>query len=946
MKVLGWAFRIIAIALGVSLFFLQSQFAKKSVLESIINHPLRNSPLTVEVEGIRGLFPFQFTVASLAVKNHDRNLTSLSDIFVVWSLPALINLDVKLCLEKGKELAGDIVYAIDKHALQLILEGKGLPLRGKDVLLQSIFIDFPTLDLLKGQVVTKVHDGENVINVALQLEELDEERLKIQDIRLIGKGLKSKGSVTVYPKKGTWEGKAELSITDLKLYERWVPKELAGSATLKGEKALTDQANVDIHLEQFQYGTFEAKALDAKAHFAEKGHIRLTVQGQETQLNDVSLQVLSISGDIVGKRGSFDIIGIGPKNISFHANGFVALPTSHTSQTQITIAQAELKHPMHQFFLKSPASFAWDQKSLQSPKVWLATGDGTMAIQDLIIGDALSGTFSINQLPLTLLRMIDPKWSASGHLSGKGTLKGTSDDPNITLSLKGKSLQWEKPKKPSKPISNPLRVDLSTTLALFQGILSWKAELTRDRLFTLASQGKFFIGKGYSTPNNTFEATLKGRGDLSIISFFTSYGDLIQGQASLDLTGRGTIQNPVIKGDISITNGLYENATFGTLVKNITVHAKASEDRLTLSSFTGKDNANGLIKGHGSIQFASLLNPTIDLNLLFDQFIIAHNDEIFAKTKGTLKFQGPLKGDVSTKAKITGDMIIQPLEIRLNEHAEKIVSIKLVEKKTGQFYQKGVKPLKLNRASKSPPLFPIDIKLASPGEIYLWGYGIEARWKGVMNIIGTLADPYVTGEISLVQGKYKLLEKPFKLSEGRITFSQSHKNDPLLLIVGKRDVGKITAILRAEGYASDPRVTFSSTPALPQEEVLARALFGKGIENISITQSLLLANALSTLKGGNKLNFTDKIRSAFGLDTLEFKERKPLVRDDFQSPTQQVSVGKQISDKVYFSLDQSVTGAEDTNATVQFDVTPSLKIEADIGGAKNTGVGFAWVKKY
>ncbi len=145
-------------------------------------------------------------------------------------------------------------------------------------------------------------------------------------------------------------------------------------------------------------------------------------------------------------------------------------------------------------------------------------------------------------------------------------------------------------------------------------------------------------------------------------------------------------------------------------------------------------------------------------------------------------------------------------------------------------------------------------------------------------------------------------------------------------------MGEITATMRIEGYASDPKITFSSSPALPQEEILARLLFGRGIESMSVTQSLLLANALSAFKGKNNLNFSDKIRSAFGLDVLEFKERKSAEGEDFQSATQQVSVGKQLSDKVYLSIDQSVSGDGGTTATVQFDVTPSLKIEADAGG--------------
>ena len=41
-----------------------------------------------------------------------------------------------------------------------------------------------------------------------------------------------------------------------------------------------------------------------------------------------------------------------------------------------------------------------------------------------------------------------------------------------------------------------------------------------------------------------------------------------------------------------------------------------------------------------------------------------------------------------------------------------------------------------------------------------------------------------------------------------------------------------------------------------------------------------------------------------------------------------------------------MSGEGGTVAKVQFDVTPTLKIEADVGGDKNSGLGFAWVKKY
>lgn len=946
MKFWGWILRIVIAVLGIGLFLLQSQFAKKSILEFIVNQPLKQSTFHIEVDGVRGLFPFQFTVGSLDLKEGENHLVTLSDISVVWLMPALVSQQIKVNVAKGNELRGDATYVIGKHALFANIQGKGLSLLDKGAI-TLVVVDFPTLDLLKGQVSATLHDGQEPVTLTLELEELDEDRLKIRDIILTGKEIKGKGHVMVYPRQNLWEGEAEVSIANLAPYDRWFQKELVGSATLKCHKTLKRQAELDLHLKQFHYGDFGAKSLRAEASIDGREHLKLNLQGQEAILNNIPMTKLSASGNLDKSKATFDFVSIGHQNISFQTQGVIDLPTPETPQTQITLIRAELGHPMHQFSLKQPATFVWGEGDIQAQRIWLTTGGGMITIQDLIVGNQLSGDIAIDRLPLTLLRVIDPDWVASGYLSGKGKLKGTMEKPDVELFLEGKSLQWGVPTKSRHAVPNRiLGIDISSTFTLSQGFLAWQVKLVSGRLLTLISQGKFSVDQWYPTAESSLEATLKGRGDMGIISLFMPSEDLIQGQASFDLTAKGIVKSPMINGQVSVANGLYENAAFGTLIKNIKIQGKASGDVLTMSSISGQDSAKGRVHGQGSVKFTSLLNPEVDLQLKLDQLIVVQNDEITGKARGILRLQGSLWGDDSAKAKITGDVVLQPLEVRLDEYPEKIVTIKLFEKKKNGSYQISVEHHKQAQLQKNSSLFPLDIKLNSPGQVYLRGYGFDAQWKAEMRAIGTITEPQLIGELTLVRGKFDLLGKPLKLSEGRITYSQEPRNDPLLSILGTRDVGEITATMRIEGRASDPKITFSSSPTLPQEEILARLLFGRGIESMSVTQSLLLANALSAFKGKNNLNLTDKIRSAFGLDVLEFKERKAPEEDDFKSGSQQVSVGKQITDKVYLSLDQSVSGDGGTTATVQLDVTSSLKVEADVGGDKNTGVGFAWVKKY
>ncbi|MBX9805049.1 MAG: translocation/assembly module TamB [Alphaproteobacteria bacterium] len=946
MKFWGWFFRMFLAVLGISLFLLQSQFAKKSILGFIVNQPVKDSPYTIEVEGIRGLFPFQFSVASLEFKDGEERLAMVSDLSVVWLMPSLMTKEIKVTLTRGNELAGDLTYVIGKHALFANLQGDGLPL-GPYGVITSLNVDFPTLDLLKGHITAIFHDGQESVTLTLLLEELDAQRLQISKIHLVGKDIQGQGQVMLFPKQSRWEGEAELHTANLAPYDRWVQKGLQGAATLKYQQTLKGEGNLDLTLEGFHYGTFGAKSLKAHGEMDSQKHLKVSMEAKDAVVNAIPMTTITSTGTIDKVKATFEVIGRGQQNISLLTQGVVNYATLDSPHTKITLNRAELTHPIHQFSLKQPATFVWGDGILKTQKVWLTTSDGVITLQDLILGDQLSGDISIEKLPLTLLRVIDPQWIATGSLSGKGALKGTMDAPDIALSLEGKSLQWGLPTKSRKGVPNrTFAIDIMSTFRLVQGFLSWQVKVISGRMLSLICEGKLSVDQWFPTATSTLESTLKGQGDVGLISLFLPFEDLIQGHAVLDLLAKGKIKEPVIQGQISVVNGLYENAAFGTLIKNIKIQGSASGDTVTVSSITGQDNSKGRVNGQCRVKFTTLLNPDIDLQLNLDQLIVVQNDELSGKASGVLNLRGFIWGDEHTKAKITGDVVVKPFEVRLDEHDEKIVTIKLLEKKRNGTFQTAFEHQKQAQVVKGSSFLPLDIKLSSPGQIFIRGYGFDAQWKGEMRALGTITEPRLVGEIELVRGKFDLAGKPLKLSEGRITFSPEPKNDPILSIVGTRDVGEMTATMRIEGQASNPKITFSSSPALPQEEILARLLFAKGIESMSVTQSLLLANALNTFKGKNNLNFTEKVRSAFGLDILEFKERKNPDDDEFKSATQLVSVGKQITDKVYLSLDQSVSGEGGTTAIIQYDVTPTLKIEAGVGGEKNSNLGFAWVKKY
>src|SRR3546814_7491334 len=79
----------------------------------------------------------------------------------------------------------------------------------------------------------------------------------------------------------------------------------------------------------------------------------------------------------------------------------------------------------------------------------------------------------------------------------------------------------------------------------------------------------------------------------------------------------------------------------------------------------------------------------------------------------------------------------------------------------------------------------------------------------------------------------------------------------------------INATIAITGSTQDPHIAFTSTPALPQDEVLSRLLFGSSPENLSATEAIQLAAALNSLRGGGGgLNPLGTLRPATGIDRL------------------------------------------------------------------------------
>jgi translocation and assembly module TamB len=140
--------------------------------------------------------------------------------------------------------------------------------------------------------------------------------------------------------------------------------------------------------------------------------------------------------------------------------------------------------------------------------------------------------------------------------------------------------------------------------------------------------------------------------------------------------------------------------------------------------------------------------------------------------------------------------------------------------------------------------------------------------------------------------------------------------------------------LTVGGTAHEPKITLSSVPELPQDEVLSQLLFGSGVGALGPFQVAEIAAALASLAGAPS-GLTDplaSVREKLGLDVLS------MGTGSGGSPT--LEAGRYIAPRVYVGAKQG-TGSSGTQATVQIDITKGLKLETTVGTGGGDATGAA-----
>jgi len=423
----------------------------------------------------------------------------------------------------------------------------------------------------------------------------------------------------------------------------------------------------------------------------------------------------------------------------------------------------------------------------------------------------------------------------------------------------------------------------------------------------------------------------------TLFSFAGQPDQRLSGPIGVAADFSGRVSDPQLAGIVRANSITYENVTYGTRLTNMAVAGRFRGSRLEIESLQA-EAGNGTVTAEGFISLAAEQGYPMDLTATLDDARLAEGQALEASATGTLRL---------TKA--AGEAALIAGELRLPETRYQITTEAAAEvpELTGVRFKPPLGPQRITGdepAEPSPGLFDLvrlDIDITADEELYVSGMGLESEWSADLALNGTSADPRVTGEIELIRGTLGFAGRSFELTEGRITFNGGPELDPTIALVATEDVEDVVVSVNVTGQAFDPQIDFSSVPGLPDDEILARILFGSSIGNLSAIQAAQLAYSLNSLRGsgGGGLNPLGQLRAASGIDRLRI-----LGSDEETGRGTALAAGQYLTDDIYVEF---ITDARGFTATqIEVSLTPALSILSQAGGSGATNVNVRYRKNY
>ena len=532
------------------------------------------------------------------------------------------------------------------------------------------------------------------------------------------------------------------------------------------------------------------------------------------------------------------------------------------------------------------------------------------------LSPALDAHASVHHVDPALINAFVPDALAQGNFDVDARLQGTPAAPSGLITVAATGV------RASSGAARDLHaVDLHARAQLAGSAAHLDAQLTAGPTSQLSLTGAAPLGA-----DGQLNLKLRGKLDAALANpLLEARGERAGGTLAVDATVTGPVRTPEVGGTVDLTRGEIRDYVQGVHLSDITAHLAGEHGTLRLTRLTARAGS-GQLSMTGTI---GVLQPKMPIELELN----AKNAQPVSSdivTAATLDAAIKLAGTLRERLDVSGSIDLHRTMIAIPNSLPPDVGV-----------------LDVRRPGEAPPPPPehklvigLDLRLRAPRQVLVQGRGLNAELGGDLHIRGTTDAPRVSGGFEMIRGTFALAGSQLTFTKGELSFNGAGlkgRIDPTLDFTADAVTADAKVTLHITGLAESPQFELSSEPSLPQDEILARLLFGETASQLTALQLAEIAAGLATLSGvgGSGANPLVKVQKALGLDRLSVGSGGNT--QGSQSSGTSVEAGRYVSSRVFVGARQSTTGF--SQVEVDVDLSKHLKLQTRLGNGSATTQG-------
>ena len=672
-------------------------------------------------------------------------------------------------------------------------------------------------------------------------------------------------------------------------------------------------------------GDLSAKnvAVDAQiANYMAAPVISGTVRAESVTSGGTAITGINVDlkrdGDWTGFSGGATV-----KNIPAKAAGRVKVANG-TTTVELASGEATVQGIKAAIAQASTVTIANGATTLD--KLVLNLGGGTATVTGKV-GQALDINANLARVPVSLANSFSRGLDAAGSISGTVKVTGAPASPSVAFKVDASGVQTSQTRGAGL---GGMNVSSSGTFA--GNKLGFDANISD-------SAGLGLKGGGTVTTAGTPALVLDFNGKVPfsfLAAKLAAQGLALTGTANVNVQVRGPASSPVIGGTVSTSGARLVDARSGLAVNDIAADVSIGSGVARINRLTGTLSTRGSLSASGTVGINPAQGFPADLSVKLTDGRYTDGRVVTANLGGDLTIKGPL---VSAPV-IAGTINLARTVITVPDKLPASLSALDVKHRNApsavRAQDKALRPPSSGGGSGGGSGLTLDVTVNAPNQIFIQGRGVDAELGGSLRLTGPASSPQAVGTFTLQRGRLTILARRLTFTEGTVGFSGSLV--PYLNLTATTTTSTATVTIVVSGEATNPKFTFSSVPALPEDEVLAQLIFGRSMSNLSPLQIAQLADAAAQLAGvGGTTSLLENLRSAIGVDDLD-------VTTDDKGGTA-VSAGKYLNDRTYVTI-QKGDKPGSGKATIDLNVGRGVKLRGEANDAGEAKGGIFYEREY